>query len=65
MIISLIAGYITALLPIWSWDSRAELFIAAIAICIVYMIVLTSLQEKIKRALTSDNVKGPKRIFYQ
>lgn len=62
MIISLLIGYITALLPIWSWDSRAELFIAAIALSIVYMIVLTGLQEKIKRALTSDNVKGPKRI---
>ena len=65
MIISLIAGYITALLPIWSWDSRAELFIAAIALSIVCMIVLTGLQEKIKRALTSDNVKGPRRISYQ
>lgn len=63
MTISLLAGYIIALLPIWSWDSRVELFIATIALSVICMIVLTSLQESIKKALTSANVRATRRII--
>lgn len=58
MIISLIAGYIVALLPIWNWDSRVELFIATIALGVICMIVMTSLQERIKKAFASANTKA-------
>lgn len=61
MIISLIAGYITALLPIWNWDSRTELFIATIAISIVWLIILTWMQETIKKVLVSANTKTSRR----
>ncbi len=66
MIISLIAGYITALLPIWNWDGRVELFFATMAISIAWLIILIWIQEltqRIKKALTSDNVRATRRII--
>ena len=61
MIIALIAGYITALLPIWNWDSRAELFIATMAISIVWLIILIWIQETIKKVLVSANTRTSRR----
>lgn len=66
MIISLIAGYITALLPIWNWDSRVELFFATMTISIAWLIILIWIQEltqRIKKALTSANVRATRRII--
>ena len=34
MIISLLIGYITALLPIWDWNTRLELFAGTIVLSI-------------------------------
>lgn len=61
MTISLLAGYITVLLPVWSWDNRIELFIATIAISIVWLIVLIWMQETIKKVLVSANTRTSRR----
>lgn len=61
MTISLLAGYITVLLPVWSWDNRIELFIATIAISIAWLIVLIWMQETIKKVLVSANTRTSRR----
>lgn len=61
MIISLLIGYITALLPIWDWNGRLELFAGTIVLSIMCLAILIWLQEKrkvIKKALTSANMRG-------
>lgn len=61
LIISLIAGQLAALLPVWDWEDKLTFLTGSICITIVVMIVITWLEDKtraIKRALTSANVKG-------
>lgn len=56
MIISLLIGYITAMLPIWDWNTRLELFAGTIVLSITCLAILIWLQEKrkvIKKALLS------------
>ena len=48
MIISLLIGYITALLPIWDWNTRLELFAGTIVLSITCLAILIWLQEKRK-----------------
>lgn len=61
MIISLLIGYITALLPIWDWNGRMELFAGTIVLSITCLVILIWLYEKrkaIKKALTSANMRS-------
>lgn len=61
VIISLVAGYITSLLPVWTWDNRVELVTATVILSITWMLVLIWIQEltqRIKKALTSANVRA-------
>lgn len=61
VIISLIAGYITSLLPVWTWDSKVELATATMILSIVWLLILIWIQElaeRIKKALTSANVRA-------
>ena len=61
LIISLIIGQLSALLPIWDWGDKLTFLTGSICITVVFMITITWLEEKmqtIKRALTSANVKG-------
>ena len=61
LIISLIIGQLSALLPIWDWGDKLTFLTGSICITVVFMIAITWLEEKmqtIKRALTSANVKG-------
>lgn len=61
VIISLIAGYITSLLPVWTWDSKVELATATMILSIVWLLILIwirELAERIKKALTSANVRA-------
>ena len=61
LIISMVIGQLTALLPIWDWGDKRTFLTGSICITIVAMILLTWLEDKtraIKRALTSANVKG-------
>ena len=61
VIISLIAGYITSLLPVWIWDSKVELATATIILSIAWLLILIWIQElakRIKKALTSANVRA-------
>ena len=61
MIISLLIGHITALLPIWDWNTRLELFVGTIVLSITCLVILIWLQEKrkvIKKALTSANMRS-------
>lgn len=60
-IISLIAGYITSLLPVWTWDSKVELATATMILSIVWLLILIWIQElakRIKKTLTSANVRA-------
>lgn len=52
MIISLLIGYITAMLPIWDWNTRLELFAGTIVLSITCLAILIWLQEK-------SNLKSP------
>lgn len=64
VIISLIGGYIASLLPVWTWDSKAELVTATLMFSIVSLIALIWIREKtekIKEALASANVRASKR----
>lgn len=61
LIISLVIGQLSALLPIWDWGDKLTFLAGSICITVVSMIAITWLEEKmqtIKRALTSANVKG-------
>ena len=61
VIISMIAGYITSLLPVWTWDGKTELVIATMTLSIVWLLILIWIQEltkRIKKALTSANVRA-------
>lgn len=61
IIASLLIGYIIALLPIWDWNTRPELFAGTIVLSITCLAILVWLQEKrkaIKKALTSANMRG-------
>lgn len=61
LIISLVAGQIIALLPVWEWGNKLTFLTGSICITVVTLILLTWLEDKIrtiKRALTSANVKG-------
>lgn len=48
MIISLLIGYITAMFPIWDWNTRLELFAGTIVLSITCLAILIWLQEKRK-----------------
>lgn len=64
MIISLLIGYITALLPIWDWNGRLELFAGTIVLSIASLIVLIWIREKtekIKEALAPANERASKQ----
>lgn len=61
IIVSLLIGYTIALLPIWDWNSRQELFAGTIVLSITCLTILIWLQEKrraIKKALMSANMRG-------
>ena len=61
LIISLVAGQIIALLPVWEWGNKLTFLTGSICVTVVTLILLTWLEDKIrtiKRALTSANVKG-------
>nr|DAZ27739.1 MAG TPA: hypothetical protein [Caudoviricetes sp.] len=61
IIASLLIGYTIALLPIWDWNTRPELFAGTIVLSITCLAILVWLQEKrrvIKKALTSANMRG-------
>lgn len=61
IIASLLIGYMIALLPIWDWNTRPELFAGTIVLSITCLAILVWLQEKrrvIKKALTSANMRG-------
>lgn len=61
VIISMIAGYITSLLPVWTWDSKVELATATMILSIMWLLILIWIQElseRIKKALTSANVRA-------
>ena len=58
MIISLLIGYITAMLPIWDWNTRLELFAGTIVLSITCLIWLQEKRKVIKKALTSANMRG-------
>ena len=63
IIVSLLIGYTIALLPIWDWNTRPELFAGTIVLSITCLAILVWLQEKrraIKKALTSANMRGSK-----
>lgn len=64
MVVSLLIGYIVALLPIWNWEGKLELFTGAIVLSVMSLIALIWIQEKkkaIKKALTSANVRAIKK----
>ena len=64
MVVSLLIGYIAALLPIWNWEGKLELFTGTIVLSVMSLIALIWIQEKkkaIKKALTSANVRATKR----
>ena len=64
MIISMIAGYTVALLPVWKWDSKVELILATIIstmLCLFFLIWAEERIQTIKKALTSGNVKTSER----
>lgn len=66
IIISLLVGYITALFPVWTWDNRIELFVGTITLSIISFFTLLWIKEtvqKIKKALTSANVRASNEIF--
>ena len=44
VIISLIAGYIASLLPVWTWDSKVELVTATMTLSIVWLLILIWIQ---------------------
>lgn len=59
-ILSLILGYVTTFLPVWSWDSRSEMLFATFAFTILFLVFRTWTEgavEAIKKVLTSDHVK--------
>nr|DAY74955.1 MAG TPA: hypothetical protein [Caudoviricetes sp.] len=58
LIISLVTGQLVALLPLWDWGDKLTFLTGSICITIVAMIAITWLEDTIKRALTSANVKG-------
>lgn len=52
MIISMIAGYAVALLPVWKWDSKVELILATIIstmLCLFFLIWAEERIQTIKR----------------
>lgn len=64
VIISLVAGYITSLLPVWTWDSRVELVTATIILSTAWLLILIWIQEltrRIKKALTLADVRAGKQ----
>lgn len=64
VIISLITGYITSLLPVWTWDRKVELVTATLMFSIVSLIVLIWIcekTEKIKEALAPANERASKQ----
>lgn len=64
VIISLIAGYITSLLPVWTWDSKVELATATMILSIMWLLILIWIQElpqRIKKALTLADVRAGKQ----
>lgn len=64
MVVSLLIGYIAALLPIWNWEGKLELFTGTIVLSVMSLITLIWIQEKkkaIKKALMSANVRATKR----
>lgn len=63
MIISLLIGYITALLPIWDWNTRLELFAGTIVLSITCLVILTWLQEKRRAIKKSPHVCKHERLI--
>ena len=63
MIISLLIGYITALLPIWDWNTRLELFAGTIVLSITCLAILIWLQEKRKVIKKSPHVCKHERLI--
>ena len=64
MTASLLIGYIAALLPVWNWEGKLELFTGTIVLSVISLITMIWIQEKkkaIKKALTSDNVRATKK----
>lgn len=67
MVVSLLIGYIAALLPIWNWEGKLELFTGTIVLSVMSLIALIWIQEKkkaIKKALTSANVRATKKTTF-
>lgn len=48
MVVSLLIGYIAALLPIWNWEGKLELFTGTIVLSVMSLIALIWIQEKKK-----------------
>lgn len=63
MIISLLIGYITAMLPIWDWNTRLELFAGTIVLSITCLAILIWLQEKRKVIKKSPHVCKHERLI--
>lgn len=55
-ILSLILGYVTTFLPVWSWDSRSEMLFATFAFTILFLVFLIWM-EAIKKGLRTGNTK--------
>ena len=62
MIISLLIGYITALLPIWDWNTRPELFAGTIVLSITCLAILNWLQEKGENEMLRTDFNGYKEF---
>lgn len=62
MIISLLIGYITALLPIWDWNTRPELFAGTIVLSITCLAILNWLQEKGENEMLRTEFNGYKEF---
>lgn len=59
-ILSLILGYVTTFLPVWSWDSRLEMLFATFAFTILFLVFLIWMEgtmQTIKKGLRTGNTK--------
>lgn len=63
-ILSLILGYVTTFLPVWSWDSRSEILFATFAFTILFLVFLIWMEgtiqtiiQTIKKGLRTGNTK--------
>lgn len=59
-ILSLILGYVTTFLPVWSWDSRSEMLFATFAFTILFLVFLIWMEgtmQTIKKGLRTGNTK--------